>query len=464
MTTTTTQNAASPLPLPARLIMRYRRVLGEGAWVIIGQVATVLGTVGGTRLLTGQITPAMWGVVSLLIGVAAFVKNITVMPLANAGTRFYSDLELVGGVGLLRRVLERDLWWSWVAVALGLVVGLASAVFGYTSVWSVVLIVLLFVIDALRTMEITYLGAARRQRSLSLWNAGEACFRPAVAIAAVAAMGPSPGAVLAGYAVASGGLLAIYAYRTREAMAAAKATRAAAAADRAGPWTHETLRAAVWRYALPVIPAAIVAWVNGISDRYILAWLRGPDEVGVYVGAYGLVSIPFLMAQGVLTQTLRPVYLQALAAGNARTARRTFAVWLGATAAVMGAGFVGVVVLRHWIALILLAKAYRSGGEPLLPWIAAGYAIYAGGQTFAGYLQAHDRTRAWLAAEAAGAVVSIPLTMYMVHRAGALGAAQACPMYCAVIFVIQAVLSKTGGGRRHAPAAASPVTGAARGR
>lgn len=415
---------------------RYRRVLGEGAWVAAGQAASVAGTLLGTRLLTQIVPPEAFGRVALLLGAAVLLKNFTFMPLAQAGTQFHAELAAAGGVGLLRRVLQRGLRWSWIGAALGLAAGLAWSLHSGLSAWSPPLVAALFILDVRRGLEVTFLGAARRQRAASLWAIGETWLRPGFAIASALLLGPTADAVLLGYAVASALLLLAFLLRGSPE----------GAGDRGEPvpgWAEERLTGEVRAFAAPMVPLAAILWANSIGDRYVLGWLRSPADVGVYAAAWGLTVTPFNMAQGVVTQTLRPVFLQGLAARNPIHARRAFTSWLGGTVAICAAGFAAFLVLKGPVALVLLAPEYRPG-ESLMPWIAGGAAIQATGQVLALRLISLKRTRAWALSETIGCVLSIPVMILMVRWKGGLGAAMAYPINAAAVLLVQAGLNLLG--------------------
>jgi O-antigen/teichoic acid export membrane protein len=148
------------------------------------------------------------------------------------------------------------------------------------------------------------------------------------------------------------------------------------------------------------------------------------------------------MAQSMVTQTLRPVYLAALARGDEMKAKRTFVIWLAIVVIVCAVGLAMVIALRDWIGLLFLAPEFRDG-VIFMPWIALGYAIYAVGQVLVSYLQAQKRTMAWMLAELCGALVSVPVTIVLVRQMGAFGAAVACPIYCSVIFMWLLISSRT---------------------
>ena len=56
--------------------LRSRRMVGEGLWIIAGQVATTMFLLAGIRILTELASPAVLGTVNLLTGLSAFLTAI----------------------------------------------------------------------------------------------------------------------------------------------------------------------------------------------------------------------------------------------------------------------------------------------------------------------------------------------------------------------------------------------------
>jgi O-antigen/teichoic acid export membrane protein len=203
----------------------------------------------------------------------------------------------------------------------------------------------------------------------------------------------------------------------------------------------------MWRFALPLVPVAIVGWVTQISDRYILGLFLGASQVGIYTVTYGLMSQPFLTVGSVVGRTLMPIYFKAVSDGHHDLQRRTFRTWLLATAAVGVAGVAAVFVFRGLVARALLFEKYRGGVE-LMPWIAAGYALYCVGTVFEQRLYARKLTGRVLVGNAVTAVVSVVVPLAFLYKWGMVGVAAACPVYFGVMVVTMALLA------RHNPAGA----------
>jgi O-antigen/teichoic acid export membrane protein len=58
-------------------------------------------------------------------------------------------------------------------------------------------------------------------------------------------------------------------------------------------------------FGLPLVPGVFFEIIAGSSDRYVIGFLRGPAEVGIYSAAYGLGSI-VVFAIGPITYILSP--------------------------------------------------------------------------------------------------------------------------------------------------------------
>ena len=60
----------------APVVQSRRRLLGDGAWVLYGQLSAAVGVLIGTRLLTEFIAPRLFGEIVLLLGIGALVMGM----------------------------------------------------------------------------------------------------------------------------------------------------------------------------------------------------------------------------------------------------------------------------------------------------------------------------------------------------------------------------------------------------
>ena len=411
------------------LVTRYRAILGQGIWVVVGQGMTGILTLAGTRLITQYVDPELYGAVNLLQNSLVLLRTLFCSPMLNAGLRFYPDAErgnfLSGFRAYLRRSLGRSvlameiivvggaILWCWSKGApTGLVIGLAAFV----------------VADVTRTFEITLFNAARRQRPAAILASTENLARPLLIVLGVTLFGPRIDVVVAALALSIlVTLILLYAGFERVGSQAE------------GQFPDE-IGSEMWSYALPLIPIALMSWVTSVSDRYIIEWLvRDTSRVGIYAAGYGLVSQPFLLIHAVVALTLRPAYFSAVAGGDHARAGHLFRVWLLTSASICVCTTGAFYVARAFVVDAFLAHQYQDA-QGFVPWVALGYLFYVLEQVLEQKLLAYKRTRAVLVAQSCGAVSSIAVTVPCVAGFGAIGAAYACPIYFSIQCLIVVLL------------------------
>jgi O-antigen/teichoic acid export membrane protein len=395
-----------------------RRLVREGGWVASGQVVAVAARIVGLRLITDLVSPEVFGEVVLLLGLAALGTNMFCLPLLMALVRFFPDAARGRRIGALRRLL-RDLLVPRTLAVAGLLAigGVLWTRFdaAETSAWAFVIVASLLVLDVLRLFESTLLNASRRQRAYALWYGADSVARPVLAVGTILAFGASAVSLLVGHVLAIAGTCFAF-WRTR----------VLGETDEAGAspaWLAE-MRAAMLRYAGPMMPLALLGWVISLSDRYILAGLTSPEQTGIYAAAYGLASAPFLMLSQFLSLTLRPIYFDAVVQHDRRRERRTLFAWMAALAFALLFGMTLVTAFAGPIVRVVLGEAFWGAAE-LVPWIAGAYGILAVQQLFEHVIQALHSTRRLLVVHSFGAAAAIGLFFALIPRHGAFGAAMA---------------------------------------
>jgi O-antigen/teichoic acid export membrane protein len=392
------------------------RVVGEGLWVATGQALTLAGRFAGIRVLTGLITPEMYGEVSLLAGAAALVAGVVCTPIIQGTVRFYPDAVRDGVPGAHRGMTRRYLdVGSFTSAAILLAGGLAWSMSSGRGPgpWAYLFLSLGFLAETSRNYETGLLNAARRQAASSLWTALEAWTRPLAAALGVIVAGATSTIVLVGYAAGSLGANLLF--------SRARVRPGAADPEAEAAWR---LRAAgAFRsFAAPLVPLGLLGWAFNLGDRYVLASAAGAEATGLYAAAYGLASMPFLALSGVLVSTLRPVLFEAVAAGDRRRERRVLATWIAATCAVGAAGVALLAGVGPWLVRLALGPEFRVSA-PLLPWIGAAYAIQALQNVFETRIYARKRTEGFVVLHVASAAVAMTMYLVLIPSLGGMGAA-----------------------------------------
>ncbi len=392
------------------------RVVGEGLWVAAGQALTLAGRFVGIRVLTGLVTPEVYGEVSLLVATAALVAGIVCIPVVHGTVRFYPDAVREGVPDAHRRLTRRALDVGALASAALLVAGgLAWSLSSGRGPagWAYLFLSAGFLAEMSRNYETGLLNAARRQAASSLWNALDAWTRPLAAAVAVVAAGATSTVVLLGYAVGSLGANLLF--------SPARLRPGASDPEAAAAWRGRTA-AAFRSFVAPLVPLGLLGWAFNLGDRYVLASTAGAEATGIYVAAYGLASMPFLALSGVLVSTLRPVLFEAIAARDRRRESRVLAAWIAVTCAAGAGGVALLAGLGPWLVRLALGPEFRVS-VPLLPWIGAAYALQALQNVFETRIYARKRTEWFVVLHLVSALVATILYLGLIPSLGGMGAA-----------------------------------------
>ena len=419
-----------------------RRVAKEGLIVGAGQALGIFGRFATLWWLTRILEPGAFWEVALIQGVAALGYGVLCGALLQAGLRFHAEALNDGHEHSLRRLLRplvmRSAWITFGVLAAGMLVwklAIGSAV----SPWALVFGLLVVVPDAARMYEVNALNAVRRQSASVSWNAADALARPIGAAVAVAIAGATAPVVLVGFLVAAV-LVNVVGVRAI----------GLSTSESAGTAPAET-RTRILRFAAPLMPLALMSWVVGLADRYVLWATAGAGAAGVYSAAYGLGSQGFL-ALGMLGLTVfRPLYFSAVDARDPVRSRRVLAFWMAAMICGSLGGIAILFVLGGPLARLCLGPAFQSGAF-LLPWIGVAYMLQTLQTVFEVLLYAKHKTGSLLRVQIAGASTALVLYALLIPRYGAFGAVMATMGSFAVSCTLAALFGDLVGALRAAPA------------
>lgn len=398
------------------------RLTSDLFWLASGQAMVAIAMLLGVRIITELVSPAVYGQISLLMGIALLGRQTFAFPYLQAGLRFYPEAVVSKQVGILRKIISWNLFKTSGVCIMLLLFGGAVYVSLYKNIpfGFFAIIAGILAADIYLTLDTDFYNAARLHRHFVIIVAGNAWLRPAVAVLVVMFLGPTAGSVLGGYFMATLFVLAIiYIFPVK---------RVGVFSENENKADLRLFSKQIHKYAIPLIPLAIVGWVSSLSDRYFIAALIDIKSVGIYAGAYNLMSMPFTMFQAVIERALRPVYFDAVSKGDTAMAKRYYSIWL---ASVFGTCTIGVILaflFSSFIVQVCLASEYRSSAA-FMPWIALGHLFLVMSTVFETKCLAHKKSQYVLIIQALGAIFSIITVIPLIKGYGLLGAAWAVPIY-----------------------------------
>ena len=193
------------------------------------------------------------------------------------------------------------------------------------------------------------------------------------------------------------------------------------------------------KYSLPMMPTTIIWWVTNVSDRFVVTYIRGSAENGLYSAAYKIPTIIALVA-GVFNEAWQ---LSAISESKDKEEVRSFfsEVFLRYQSVL----FLGCSLLIPFTPLatrILLNESYFKAWSFMPVLLVA--TVFSSLVTFIGTIYTvKKKTTMSLVTAAFGAILNIVLNFLMIPSMGAQGAGIATAISYFAVFALRAINSKT---------------------
>ncbi len=199
---------------------------------------------------------------------------------------------------------------------------------------------------------------------------------------------------------------------------------------------YKTIENEVLAYSKPLIINAVSWWINDYSDRYIIIWLRGIAESGVYSVAYKIPSI-LNVIQTIFNQAWVVTTVKAEENGNFKDVRRVYVAYKS----VLFIGCSGLLFFTKYIANFLYAKDFFVAWT-YTPYLITAIIYSSLSGCIGGILAAKKMTKLYAVSTLIGAVVNVLLNIILVSSIGTMGAAVATLVSCMVVYIIRIVYLK----------------------
>lgn len=417
---------------------RFHRLAKEGAWIVAGQIATVVGALVLVRVLTDYLDPAQYGQLALGLTVAGLVNQVVMGGVTAGIGRFYSIAaeknDLVGYLHASRRLL----WYATglvVVIALVLMTGLFWL--GYSQWMGLAATALAFSVLSGYNVSLSGIQNAARQRAIVAFHGGlDAWLKILLAVGVMVWLGSSSTAVVAGYALSSLLVTASQFFFLRRLI------RPQGEKPQA---TDEHWGRRIWTYSWPFSTWGIFTWAQLVSDRWALQTFASTQEVGLYAVVFQLGYVPIGLATGMAMTFLGPILYQrsGIATDQVRNTSVHRLAWRITLVGLLvtALAFVFTFFLHERILHLLADTQYRSASH-FLPWMVLAGGIFAAGQMLALKLMSEMKSTAMAAAKIVTAIFGVTLNIFCAIQFGLQGIVAAAVVFSTIYFFWMAWLAQ----------------------
>ncbi len=417
-------------------LSRYLRLAKEGSWIVIGQVATVLGSLVLVRVLTEHLDPSQYGEVALGLTVAALINQVVMGGVSSGIGRFYSIAaerqDLPGYLESSRRLMT---YATLAALAIGLTLLAGLWFLGYARWIGLAAAALMYAVLSGYNSTFSGVQNAARQRSIVAFHGGlEAWLKILSVLGVLLWLGKSSAAVVIGYGLSS------FLITCSQFLFLRRLIPSETAAQGSGiQWARQ-----IWAYSFPFSTWGIFTWAQQNSDRWALQTLATTQEVGLWAVLFQLGFTPLAMATEMAMVFLGPILYQRSGDGsdasrNANVHRIAWRITFSCLILVLIA-FLFALGLHEWIFRLLVAVEYRRVSY-LLPWVVLAGGLFAAGQVLALKMMSDMRPAAMTRAKIVTAILGVFLNFCGASVAGLSGVAVAVVAFSAVYFLWMLLLS-----------------------
>jgi O-antigen/teichoic acid export membrane protein len=415
---------------------RYKRIVKEGSWIVVGQIATVSGSLVLVRVLTEYLEPAQYGQLALGLTVAGFVNQLLMAGVIVGVGRFYSIAAEKQDLGSYLRATWHLLAYATFAVAaIGLVLMAGLWWLGYSQWIGLAASALVFSVLTGYNSSLSSIQNAARQRAIVAFHGGlDAWLKILLALGMLLWLGKFSTSVVVGYACSSLLITSSQLVFLRRTVPA-KRTRVA---------NHQQWMRQMWAYSWPLSAWGIFTWIQVVSDRWALGTFATTSVVGLYAVLFQLGYSPISTLTGMAASLVGPILYQR--AGDATDPLRNSDVhqlaWRITLTGLLFTviGFLVTLSLHHWIFRLFVAPQFRAASY-LLPWMVVAGGLFAAGQMLALKLLSEMRTASMAMIKIVTALLGVLFNIYGAWVAGLQGVVGALIAFSAIYFIWMACLA-----------------------
>lgn len=381
---------------------RLKRLIKEGFWIVIGQIAVVVGMMVGVKIITGYLDPNAYGELALGMTLATLIGQTLMGPISNGIMRFYAPasetLDVVGYFKDVKKLVRRV---TVIAILIFPVILVILAIIGRNEIMTIAILSLVYAIVKGCNSILNGIQNAARQRSIVALHQGlDPWFRFIIAAILMTYTSHSAISAIIGYTIA-----AIMILISQYAFFGKVYGNANTQTQKGRNWYYDMVK-----FSWPFVTWGLFTWAQQISDRWALNVFQSTYEVGLYAVLYQMGYFPILMASGLAVQFFTPILYQRAgdASDNNRNANVTKLSYKLASIVLLGT--ISAVIISIYfhseIFMVFIDDKYAIVSY-LLPWVFLSSGVFAAGQVLSINIQSQMKTRSMIEVKIYTAIIGV---------------------------------------------------------
>lgn len=196
-----------------------------------------------------------------------------------------------------------------------------------------------------------------------------------------------------------------------------------------------TLRSAMLRYSVPLMPTMIMWWIISGSDSFMVTMFVGDDANGIYQFAYKFPNLVILVL-GVFMQAWR---MSAITERNSRTVSNFYSNIFSMLQTVLFLASAGIMLILHPMIMPLFAGEGFNSAYFYVPMLLLASIFQSFNSFLSSIYEASQKTTHSLISSIIGAVSNIVLNLILIPLMGVMGAAVATMLSYLIVFIYRIV-------------------------
>lgn len=277
----------------------------EMAWVVFGQILAFAGSFVGVKVLINVMGPQTYGQLALGLTVAGVLNLFIYGPIANVIARYFiiyrEKNQLNAFFGVLKAAHK-------IMAAIVLISCLCAGVLIYWLIgyeWAMIVVIssLFGLISGISLSYQSLQSAVRQRKVVALHQGIDVWSRIALSVAMLYLFGNSGYIALLGYLL---GTVMVAVSQNKYTLDDPRTRAFLISSPKRKQTDHETVKE-FCRYALPFILWAGIAFGSIYGDRWVIQYLFGEREVGIYAAFHQIACSPVSLLVGMINQLSLPI-------------------------------------------------------------------------------------------------------------------------------------------------------------